>query len=122
MNDIHDIKTIKYIKWLKYISMLYYGLCFISIVLFFIYNYGYSVLHDIRLFKVANLILYLWMINPMVLIVSVLGFKVYLKERRDPEKREQIGKKWIAFILWNVGAVIVWMVSVICVVSITGGV
>lgn len=58
----------------------------------------------------------------MVLIVSVIGFIKYLIERLDIEKREQIGTKWIELLLLYAGTVIVWLISVVTIVLLTGGV
>ena len=122
MNNQEEIKTLKYIKRTKYVSVLYFLFCFISIMLFVIHDYQYATYNNRELFDIATLTVYFWLINPMVLIVSVTGFVKYLIERTDKIKREQIGRKWIAFLLWNVGTIIAWLISGICLVHITGGV
>ncbi len=122
MNNKDEIKTIKYIKWTKYTALAYLLFCSFSIVLFLIHDYQYSTFHNVKLFELATLSLSLWLFNPMVLIVSILGVLKYLKERRDIRKKNQIGKKWKAFIFWNVSTAIVWTISTICFVYITGGV
>ena len=124
MNNQDKIKTIKYLKRTKCLSLLYFLFCFISIVLFAIHDYqqvtyNYS---NWKLFDVATLSVYLWMVNPMVLVVSVAGLKHYIKERKDLQKRTLIGKKWAAFILWSVASVLAWLVSGVLFVVLTGGV
>ena len=124
MNNHNEIKTIKYIKRTKHVSLFYFLLCFISIMLFVIHNYQ-QITYDYfnqKLFSVAMLSVYLWLLNPMVLLVSAVGFMTYIKERKDSQKRNQIGKKWVAFIFWSVACVIAWLISGGCVVQLTGGV
>lgn len=122
MNNQDEIKTLKYIKRTKYVSVLYFLLCFISIMLFVIHDYQYAIYNNWKLFNIATLTVYLWLVNPMVLIVSVIGFIKYLIERRDKRKREQIGRKWVAFLLWNAGTIIAWLITGICLALITGGI
>jgi len=122
MNNQNEIKTLKYIKRTKYVSVLYFLFCFISIMLFVIHDYQYATYNNRELFDIATLTAYLWLVNPMVVIISVVGFIKYLIERKDKRKREQIGRKWVAFIWWNLGTTVAWLVSAICFVHITGGV
>ena len=122
MKNLDEIKTIKYIKRTKYISLLYFVFCFISIMLFLIHDYQYATYNNRELFDIATLTVYLWLVNPMVLIVSSIGFINYLIERKDNRKREQIGRKWVTFLLWDVSTAMAWFVSGICFVYITGGV
>ena len=116
------VKTFKYLKLTKYVSLFYFLFCFISIMLFVINRYLYVTDNNRELFDIANATLPFWMLNPMVLIVSIVGFIEYLIERKDIRKREKIGWKWITFLLWNIGTIVAWVISVVCVVAITGGV
>ena len=124
MNNQDEIKTIKYLKRTKYLTLLYFLFCFISIMLFVIHDYQQTTFNyfNRKLFGVAALSVYLWMVNPMALIVSVVGLKHYIKERKELEKRILIGKKWVAFVLWSVASVLAWLVSGGLFVVLTGGV
>lgn len=106
MNDKNELKTLKYIKWMKYA----------------IHSYLHSAFHNTELFVVAKATVYLWIMNPMVLLVSAAVVKTYLKERRDEEKRKAIGKRWTSMFSWNLVAMIAWMITGLCIVLITGGV
>ena len=122
MSNNDDIRTIRYSKWTKWLTLCYVLFCFISIILFVIHDYQYSEFNNRQLFDLATATLSLWMINPMVLIISFWGFVVYLKERRDARKRERMGKKWVVFTFCSIVSMISWMISAICFVHITGGV
>lgn len=118
MHSSSNIKTFKYLKWTKYAALLYFFFCLISGTLMY-----FDVIH--RSETAFNLIapsILLWVANPMVLIVSSIGFVTYLKERKDAVKKEQIGKRRIAFLGWNVFAMLLWIVTIVCFVLVTGGV
>ena len=118
MYSSDEIKTFKYLKWTKYAAWLYFLFCLISGIIMY-----FDVIH--RSEAAFNLIppsILLWAANPMVLVVSIIGFVTYLRERKDTVKKEQIGKSWIAFLGWNVFVMLLWMVTIVCFVLVTGGV
>lgn len=111
-------KTSKLIKWTRYVFLVYVLLCFISILALFV---------SIELFQrdMVDMAMYLqplWMLNPMVPVVSCLGVATYLIEWLEAAKRESLGKKWIVFVLYSFISAIVWMVAVVFFVGLTGGV
>lgn len=111
-------KTSKLIKWTRYVFLVYVLLCFISILALFV---------SIEFFQrdMVDMAMYLqplWMLNPMVPVVSCLGLATYLIEWREAAKREPLGKKWIVFVLYSFISAIVWMVAVVFFVGLTGGV
>lgn len=120
MDKRKEIKTLKYIKRIKYTTLLYFFFCIFSLVA--ICSSQYPVFHSKQYFKVAAATILLWATNPMVFIVSVLGFKAYLVERKDVEKRSIIGKRWIVFFLWDIGAILAWYISLFFWIYFTGGV
>lgn len=115
-----ELKTLKYLKRTKYVTLLYLFFCLFSLVA--VYSSEFQMLNSIRYFKFAAATLLLWATNPMVFIVSLLGFKAYFVERKDTEKRNMIGKKWILFFLWNIVVVVAWYISLFFWIYFTGGV
>lgn len=115
-----ELKTLKYIKRIKHTALLYLFFCIFSLVA--VYSSQHPMLHSTQYFEFAAVTLLLWAINPMVLIVSLLGFKAYFVERKDIEKRNMIGKKWMFFFIWNIVVVVAWHVSLFFFIYFTGGV
>lgn len=81
-------KTSKLIKWTRYVFLVYVLLCFISILALFV---------SIELFQrdMVDMAMYLqplWMLNPMVPVVSCLGVATYLIEWREAAKGSPWGK------------------------------
>lgn len=111
-------KTSKLIKWTRCIFLVYVLLCFISILALF-------VCIEFCQRDIVGIAMYLqplWMLNPMVPVVSFLGLVTYLVEWREVTKRECLGKKWLAFVLYSFISAIVWMVASVFFVGLTGGV
>lgn len=111
-------KTSKLIKWTGSIFLAYVLLCFISILMLFVCIES----HQRDIVDMAMYLQPVWMLNPMVLVVSFWGLVTYLIEWRDVTKRECLGKKWIAFVLYSFISAIAWMVAGVCFVWLTGGV
>ena len=114
------IRTLKFIKWTKLLTLIYIFLCIFSLIV--IYISRFPVLHNTRYFEWAASTLLIWCLNPMVLIISLLGIIKCLNERKNAEKRKIIGKRWVWFIVCNIITFFVWFTSIIFWVYFTGGV
>ena len=112
---------VKTIKWLK-ISIVLQGIfaffCIASSLCFAINRYFNLDLF----FKLGNILLPGWIVNPLGLISVVVGFIFFFSEKDNDENRKIIGKKWIWFIAFLVIDILLYLTSGVLTVAFTGGV
>ena len=73
-------------------------------------------------FRWAESTVLLWSINPIVLIISLVGIIKYCIERKNVEKRKIIGRRWLWFVVCNIVTFFMWITSILFWVHFTGGV
>lgn len=112
------MKTVKAIKITSILQVLYCLVCAFHIACLAI-NYYF----DLRVFfRIADFILPLWALNPIGFLVFPICLILFLVERRSPEARQAIGKKWIWIFVWPVILLVVYLTTGILSVALTGGV
>ena len=112
------MKTMKWLKIAAFLQAVFVFCCVFSNICFALYRWL-----DMRpFFGIASVLLYGWMVNPTGPVTLIVGMKRFLSERPDPEYREQIGKKWLWFPVWFVFDLLLWVVSSVVMVALTGGV
>ena len=109
------------LKWLRVsiaLQIVYGCACIVSTICLMIHpHYPYDFL------RIITAILFpLWVFNPSAWIILFFGLTLFLIERKDPEKRKRIGKKWLWFIAFFLLDTAMWIGATGLVVEYTGGV
>ncbi len=60
-------------------------------------------------FDIAMLSVYGWMVNPFPIFSCFRCLKIYLTERKHPEQKQRIGKKWIWALVWPIITTVLWL-------------
>lgn len=109
------------LKWLRISIALQVVFCFACVIgticLMIHPHYPYDFLRII-----AAILFPLWVFNPSAWIILFFGLTLFLIERKDPEKRTRIGKKWLWFIAFFLLDTAMWIGATGLVVEYTGGV
>ena len=103
------MKTLRFLKISALIQFLYAIYCAASLILLYV-NTGLGIISS-----------YLWLFNPIGPVCLAKGLSVYGKEKKIPEEKELIGKKWILIILMFIFTFAVWLISGCLMAEITGG-
>lgn len=112
------MRTLKWLKTAAVLQAVFVFSCVSSNVCFALYRRL-----DMRIFfNIATVLLYGWMVNPTGPLTLIVGLKRFLSERPNSEYCEQIGKKWLWFPVWFVFDLLLWIVSSVVMVTLTGGV
>ena len=112
------MKTLRALRITSVLQIIFCLFCIASLTCFAIYRW-----YDIDLlFYIGGLLVYGWMINPISIISFVICLFCFLPERKDPEARQIMGKKWIWVFIWPVITTLVWLFGGVVFVSLTGGV
>lgn len=118
------MKTLKALKITSALQIIFCVFCIASTVCFGISRYQF--LTDSAswrsTFDIANILIYGWVANPVAPISFVVCFVLFLIERKQPENRQVIGKKWIWIFVWPVVTVFFYFVALMLSVAFTGGV
>jgi hypothetical protein len=72
-------------------------------------------------FSVAMLSLPGWMINPFPMHSCFQCLKIYWTERKNPEQKQHIGKKWVWALVWPIITTALWLCGGGMFVVMTGG-
>ena len=112
------MKTIRALKVTSILNGIFCFFCIASTVCFAINCYfGLRVFFDI-----ANILIYGWMINPVGIISFAVCLVSFVAERKAPEARQVMGKKWIWIFIWPIITTVLYLTAVILTVAFTGGV
>lgn len=118
------MKTLKALKITSVLQIIFCLFCVVSTVGFAIAQYAF--VHDSDLWRtileISNVLMYGWITNPVAPISFVVCLVLFLIERRQPENRQFIGKKWIWIFIWPVITTVFYFASAILFVVFTGGV
>lgn len=112
------MKTIRALKVTSILNGIFCFFCIASTVCFALNRY-----FDLRFFfDIANILIYGWMINPVGIISFVVCLVSFVAERKTPEARQVMGKKWIWIFIWPIITTVLYLTAVILTVAFTGGV
>lgn len=115
------MKNIKTIKWLRIsiiLQVIFTSFCISSLICLLIHKY-FNI--DV-FFSLGNVLIYGWIINPVGLITLITGLILFFIDKKDIKNSTVIGKKWIWFILFFIFDIILYLISGVLLVTITGGV
>ena len=118
------MKTIKALKITSVLQIFFCLFCIASTVCFGISNYQMAGGSDSwrKAFDLANIFIYGWIGNPVAPISFIVCVAIFLRERKQTENRQFIGKKWIWIFIWPIITTIFYLVAMILMVAFTGGV
>ena len=112
------MKTLKALKITSVLNGIFCFFCIASTVCFAINRY-----FDLRtFFDTANILVYGWIINPVGIISFVVCLVLFLVERKQPENRQLIGRKWIWIFIWPIVTTVLYLAAAVLTVAFTGGV
>ena len=117
------MKTIKALKITSVLNSIFCLFCIASTICFAIAHY--QVLADDQwrtFFSIANILIYGWVVNPVAPISFVVCIVLFLIERKQPESKQLIGKKWIWIFAWPVITTVLYLTAIVLTVAFTGGV
>jgi len=111
------MKTLKALKITSILQILFCLFCMISTVGF---AFG-DPFENYILFAIAEFSLYGWIANPVGIISFIVCLRLFLKERKAPESKQIIGKKWIWIFIWPIITTLFWIIGGGLMVKFTGG-
>ena len=119
-----SLKTLRALKITAVLQIIFCVLCIVSAVCFGIAHYQFLTDSDSwrSTFDIANILIYGWVVNPIAPISFVVCFVLFLIERKQPENRQVIGKKWIWIFVWPVITTIFYFAALLLAIAFTGGV
>ena len=113
------MKTLKALKITSILQMIFCLLCIASTICFALAHYSAEWRTP---FRIANILVYGWLINPVAPISFVICLLLFLVERRQEENRQLIGRKWIWIIAWPIITTLFYFSTLILTIAFTGGV
>ena len=113
------MKTLKALKITSVLQIVFCVFCIASTVCFGISHFSDSWRTP---FRIANILIYGWIANPVVPISFIVCIIFFLIERKQPENSQLIGKKWIWIFIWPVITTFFYFAALMLTVAFTGGV
>ena len=112
------VKTLKLLRISIALQIVFCISCIVgTICMMLLAHYPYNILRFI-----ACIFFPLWGLNPFAWIILFFGLTFFLIERKDPEKRKQIGKRWLCFIVFFLFDTVMWICAGYLLVTYMGGV
>ena len=112
------MKTLRNLKIAFVFNGIFCLSCILSTTCFAVARY-----FDSRLFfDIGNIFIYGWIINPIGIISFLFCLVPFLRERKAPEDRQAMGKKWIWIFLWPIITTLMYFAAGMLTVAFTGGV
>ena len=112
------MKTLKALKITSVLNGIFCFFCIASTVCFAINRY-----FDLRaFFDAANILVYGWIINPVGIISFIICLVLFLGERKHPEAKQSMEKKWVWIFIWPVITTILYLAAGGLTVAFTGGI
>lgn len=112
------MKTLKALKTASLLNGIYCLCCVVSIVFVALHHYL-----DIDIFFTLGFLLsYGWIVNPVGIITFYICLSHYREERKSPEQRQLIQRKWIWIFLWPMITTVFFVFGGGLFVVFTGGV
>ena len=117
------MKTIKALKITSVLQIIFCIFCIASTVCFAISHYQCIAGDNWRTsFDIANILIYGWVVNPVAPVSFIICLVLFLAERKQPENRQLIGRKWIWIFIWPAITTLFYFAAGILAVVFTGGV
>ena len=117
------MKTLKALKITSVLQIIFCIFCIASTVCFAISHYQCIAGDNWRtLFGIANILIYGWVANPVAPISFIICLVLFLVERKQPENRQLIGRKWIWIFIWPAITTLFYFAALMLTVAFTGGV
>lgn len=112
------MKTLKALKITSVLQIIFCFFCIASTFCFAISRYC-----DSRFFfNMGNVLVYGWIINPVAIISFVVCLALFISERKQPETKQHLGKKWIWIFAWPVITTVLYITAGVLQVAFTGGI
>ena len=112
------MKTLKALKITSILQIIYCIYCFVPIICLIIGGGSpVSLLTDISI-----LLFYFVAINPIAIISFIICLSYFLAERKKPEQKQLIGKKWIWIFIWPIVTTVFYITAGGLMAVLTGGV
>ena len=112
------MKTLKSIKITYMLNSIFCFFCIVSTVCFAIYEYfSFSIFFSIGMLSLIG-----WMVNPVGIISFITCLTTFIAERKQPQAKELIGKKWLWIFFWPIITTVFWLLGGGLFVEFTGGV
>jgi len=112
------MKTLKALKITSILQILFCVCCIASVLCFALDdNYKSDLLFGFGMILFVN-----YIINPIGIVAFIINLIMFFVERKRPENRNLIGKKWVWIFIWPVVTTVLWLASVVLFVQFTGGV
>lgn len=112
------MKTLKKLKTTFILNGIFCFCCIASTICLAINHYCNIYIF----FGIGVLLAYGWMVNPFAIISCFRCFAAYLSERKMPECKQLIGRKWVWIIIWPIITTILYLLSAGLFIAFTGGV
>ena len=112
------MKTLKALKITSILNGIFCFCCILSIGGLAIGNY-----YDSQIcWSIGNILTITWIINPIGLVSFGICLSLFLKERKNQEAKQIMGKKWIWIFIWPIITTVVYLMTGGMFAAITGGV
>ncbi len=112
------MKIIKALKITSILNGIFCFFCIASTICFAINCY-----FNLRVFfDIANILVYGWIINPVGIISFIICLVLFLGERKHPEAKQAMEKKWVWIFIWPVITTVLYLTAAVLTVVFTGGV
>ena len=112
------MKTLKALTISSTVHIAFCLCCIASTVCFALDN----LLETDILFGIGMILFLCWIINPVGIVSFIINLTMFLIERKQPEHRSLISKKWVWIFIWPVVTTVLWLTSAVLFVKFTGGV
>lgn len=110
--------TLKALKATSVLNGIFCFFCIASTVCFAVSYY-----FDLRVFfNIANILVYGWIINPIGIVSFLICLILFLAERKSPEAKQIMAKKWIWIFVWPIITTVFYLAAGGLTVAFTGGV
>ena len=117
------MKTLKALKVTSILNGIFCFFCIASTVCYGIVQRQAATGKEWRtILSIATILTYGWIANPVALISFIVCILFFLTERKNPESRQLIGRKWVWIFVWPIITGIFWLTSAVLLVAFTGGV
>ena len=116
------MKTLKALKITSILNSIFCLCCITSLTCLAINRYCTLGTLENIIAIIGGILLLCWIINPAGIVSFIVCLVLFLKERKNYEARQIMGKKWIWIFIWPVITTVLYFVSICLLVLITGGV
>ena len=114
--------TQKWARFSRVVFFIYAFFCLFSNLFFLLSRLFHA--HDIayQMFRIGDYLTPFWMINPLPVIISILGLICSVSDSNDPERRNLQRKYRRSLFTHLIASALIWLLSGMTLVAFTGGV